>query len=584
MDRHGLDRRSATRRLAAILGLAVLLSAVPSAASAAVDAPNTCASAVSRSVNTWTSDTIGSSTDVDWYRFTKSTASWTLVTLGHLPADYDLYLYAGCATPIASSHRSGTAFDEIYTYLGVGTYRVKVVGYAGAHGAAAYALRFRPLAWGVQVLSHTAFTDASGYLHVVGEVLNNTAEPRRWIELDATFRDAAGAAIGTGVGYTKLPVVNARARSPFEVVARRPSAYYRTTVRVCTPASAGACSSGQVTTAPLGGVSVTSVATSVDGSARRHYSGTVRNGNSAAVRLVRETSTLYDSYGNVSGYATDITSPSTIAAGATASFDATVSGGVSPNRVVHQARGATTGCATTPRYATAAQENFVPPIARTSAAGRVALTFDMGGRMTPALRILSVLIANNVCATIFPTGAIGKTAEGQAALAVIKAHPELFELANHTMHHCDLVRGGGGSPGAADAAYCASLAPSPSEAAVKQELTNAEAAIKQYGGGTTKPFWRAPYGSVNATVLRWAAEAGWTKHFKWDIDTIDWKPIADGGPTARSMTLKVVNNARSGSVVLMHLGGFETPDALQAMIDGLRARGFVLTSLSDMAA
>jgi hypothetical protein len=30
------------------------------------------------------------------------------------------------------------------------------------------------------------------------------------------------------------------------------------------------------------------------------------------------------------------------------------------------------------------------------------------------------------------------------------------------------------------------------------------------------------------------------------------------------MTLKVVNNAKSGSVVLMHRGGFETPDALQA--------------------
>jgi peptidoglycan/xylan/chitin deacetylase (PgdA/CDA1 family) len=32
----------------------------------------------------------------------------------------------------------------------------------------------------------------------------------------------------------------------------------------------------------------------------------------------------------------------------------------------------------------------------------------------------------------------------------------------------------------------------------------------------------------------------------------------------------------------MHLGGFETLDALQAMIDGLRSRGFVLTTLSDM--
>jgi peptidoglycan-N-acetylglucosamine deacetylase len=49
------------------------------------------------------------------------------------------------------------------------------------------------------------------------------------------------------------------------------------------------------------------------------------------------------------------------------------------------------------------------------------------------------------------------------------------------------------------------------------------------------------------------------------------------------MTLKVVNNAKSGSVVLMHLGGFETPDALPSIIDGLRSRGFILTTVSDLA-
>jgi peptidoglycan/xylan/chitin deacetylase (PgdA/CDA1 family) len=118
---------------------------------------------------------------------------------------------------------------------------------------------------------------------------------------------------------------------------------------------------------------------------------------------------------------------------------------------------------------------------------------------------------------------------------------------------------------------------------VQKELTDGEAAIAGYTGRSTKPFWRAPYGSYNSTVLGWAAEVGYTKHFRWDVDTIDWKPISQGGPTAASMTLKVVNNARSGSVVLMHLGGFETLDALPGMIDGLRSRGFALTTLSDMA-
>jgi peptidoglycan/xylan/chitin deacetylase (PgdA/CDA1 family) len=213
----------------------------------------------------------------------------------------------------------------------------------------------------------------------------------------------------------------------------------------------------------------------------------------------------------------------------------------------------------------------------------VALTFDMGGRMTPAVKILKLLVANKVCATIFPTGAISRTAEGQEALAVVKAHPELFELGNHTMNHCDLVRGGGGAPGAAQAAFCDTLKPSPTEAEVKQELVDGDAWIREYADMPTSPLWRAPYGVSNSTVRTWAAEVGWTKHVDWDIDTIDWKPINQGGPTARSMTLKVVNGATSGSIVLMHLGGYETFDALQSMIDGLRSRGFTLATVSDLA-
>jgi peptidoglycan/xylan/chitin deacetylase (PgdA/CDA1 family) len=207
----------------------------------------------------------------------------------------------------------------------------------------------------------------------------------------------------------------------------------------------------------------------------------------------------------------------------------------------------------------------------------------MGGRMTPAVDILNLLVKNHVCATIFPTGSISTTAEGQAALAVVVAHPELFELGNHTMHHCDLVRGGGGAPGAADAAACALLKPSPTQAQVRQELLDGDAWIRHYTGMQTLPFWRAPYAASNVQVRTWAAELGWTKHISWDIDTIDWRPRSEGGPTARSMTLKVVNGARSGSVVLMHLGGYQTLDALQSMIDGLRARGFTLTTMSDLA-
>jgi peptidoglycan/xylan/chitin deacetylase (PgdA/CDA1 family) len=208
----------------------------------------------------------------------------------------------------------------------------------------------------------------------------------------------------------------------------------------------------------------------------------------------------------------------------------------------------------------------------------IALTLDMGGRLDPGVDILNLLIANHVCATIFPTGAMAQTSQGQAVMAIIRAHPELFEIGNHTMHHCDLVHGGLGSP---TTAPCATGG-TPTADFIRKELTDAAAILKQYSGQDPVPYWRPPYGTINGFVRSTAASVGYSKTFMWNIDTIDWKPIADGGPTAAQISSKVISQATDGSIVLMHLGGYETLNALGTMIPGLRDRGFLLTALSDM--
>lgn len=207
----------------------------------------------------------------------------------------------------------------------------------------------------------------------------------------------------------------------------------------------------------------------------------------------------------------------------------------------------------------------------------VALTLDMGGRLDPGIDILSFLIANGVCATIFPTGAMAQTPGGQQVMAVIAAHPELFEIGNHTMHHCNLVAGGGGSP---TLAPCAGVDPTPDF--VRSELTDAAAILAPLSGQQPVPYWRPPYGLTNQSVRDAAASVGYTKTIMWDVDTIDWKPIADGGPSAEQIATKVVSRAVDGSIVLMHLGGYETLDALTIMVPALRERGFLLTTVSDL--
>jgi peptidoglycan/xylan/chitin deacetylase (PgdA/CDA1 family) len=208
---------------------------------------------------------------------------------------------------------------------------------------------------------------------------------------------------------------------------------------------------------------------------------------------------------------------------------------------------------------------------------QVALTFDMGGRLVPGRDIVNRLILDRVCTTFFPTGAMGATAEGQAILKLIGAHPELFEVGNHTYHHCDLRSGGGGSP---TTAPCPKTRPG--NAFIADEMTRAAAVIRAATGMEPAPYWRAPYGAVDITVRNAVAAAGYTKTFGWDVDTIDWRPVVEGGPTAAQIAEVVAVNAVNGSDVLMHLGGFNTYDALPSMVQRLRARGFTPTTISQI--
>jgi len=232
------------------------------------------------------------------------------------------------------------------------------------------------------------------------------------------------------------------------------------------------------------------------------------------------------------------------------------------------------GCTAGNRVAAGSAQTFrtIP-----NAGPGVALTFDMGGRMDPAVDIMNFLVANRVCTTIFATGVMSQTAQGQQVMAIIKAHPQLFEIANHTMHHCDLARGGGGSP---TTAPCAGGPFSADR--IRRELTDAEAILRAGTGQNPQPYWRPPYGSISDGVINAAASVGYTKAFMWDIDTIDWKPIRDGGPTAEQIAAKVIGTAVDGSNVLFHLGGYETLESLQLIVPGLRDRDFTLTSLSDL--
>lgn len=183
----------------------------------------------------------------------------------------------------------------------------------------------------------------------------------------------------------------------------------------------------------------------------------------------------------------------------------------------------------------------------------VALTFDMDGRLDPALDIVDWLIANQVEATVFPTGQAATTDVGRSVLARIGTRPGLFSIGNGTWDGADMTK----LPASA----------------VGTELQDTEAAVSSLAGRSTKPFYRPPSGTQDAATRRIAGSLGWAYTVLWDVDTVDWMPISEGGPTADDLVARVLSRARGGSIVLLHLGGYETLAALPRIVAGLRAAG-----------
>ena len=191
----------------------------------------------------------------------------------------------------------------------------------------------------------------------------------------------------------------------------------------------------------------------------------------------------------------------------------------------------------------------------------------MGGRVGDALAIMDWLVDHRIHASVFMTGAMAdnrNTDAGRRVLGMIDQHPGLFTLGNHSFTHRDFR--------------------DLTAAEIRDELRRTETAIAAYCSQNPRPLFRPPNGGYDADVLAAVGAAGYAYTVTWDVDTIDWRPIANDppGPTADQIVAKVLDRSQNGSIVLMHLGGYETLDALPRIVDGLHAVGFDLVTLDEL--
>nr|WP_263327613.1 polysaccharide deacetylase family protein [Neobacillus sp. Marseille-Q6967] len=183
---------------------------------------------------------------------------------------------------------------------------------------------------------------------------------------------------------------------------------------------------------------------------------------------------------------------------------------------------------------------------------QIALTFDAGSDAI-GIGILDVLKKHNVKATFFLTGSWADKFPQYAKRIASDGH----EIGNHSYSHPDAVK--------------------TNSNIFKQDIIKAEEAIKNATGVTPQPYFRFPYGSYNNAALKIVGEAGYPYSIHWTIDTIDWKQ-----PSVEVIVSRIQSGASNGDIILMHIGGINTPEAVDQVIPILKQMGYELVILSEI--
>ncbi len=188
----------------------------------------------------------------------------------------------------------------------------------------------------------------------------------------------------------------------------------------------------------------------------------------------------------------------------------------------------------------------------TGVGNRVALTFDDCNFGTAWTSILNTLDAFNVKGTFFCIGTNVLRYPSQARRTVADG----MTIGSHTRDDAQLTR--------------------LSYDAVRAEVIYDQDAWWKVARATPAPYFRPPFGSFDALVLKAAGSAGYLRTMIWDVDPQDW---ADPGVSV--IVDRVLSHAHPGMIVVLHVKP-QTAAALPSILRGLASRGLHQASLTEL--
>lgn len=184
----------------------------------------------------------------------------------------------------------------------------------------------------------------------------------------------------------------------------------------------------------------------------------------------------------------------------------------------------------------------------------IALTFD-DGPSSYTQQILDILAQKGVHATFYNLGNQGGKSPSLTKAVLDGGH----ELASHTNQHQNL--------------------PTLSKDDLRSEITSSlmfSRRLREAPADDSRTLR-----SIHGT--EWARSADLVScNVLWNIDTLDWKR-----PGAAAITDMVLSHAFNGSIVLMHDGGGDRSQDIEALphiIDKLKAQGYTFLTVSELMA
>ena len=107
------------------------------------------------------------------------------------------------------------------------------------------------------------------------------------------------------------------------------------------------------------------------------------------------------------------------------------------------------------------------------------------------------------------------------------------------------------------------------------ELSMSKSAVTDITGKEVALF-RAPFGDYSDKTMNACKRAELTP-IQWDVDSYDWKELEP-----KAMAERVLSRVKNGSIVLFHLDGKYTAEALPAILIGLKNKGYRVTGVGDL--